>query len=94
MGWVAGASLASATSNAGGLGIIAGATMTFEQLRDAIHTVKDRTGNPFGVNMRPDQPDLDDRVATGRTRGRAASRASPSRRARTSSTSCTTGASS
>ncbi|HZP29818.1 MAG TPA: nitronate monooxygenase family protein [Acidimicrobiia bacterium] len=63
MGWVAGASLASATSKAGGLGIIAGATMTFEQLRDAIHTVKDRTGNPFGVNMRPDQPDLDDRVA-------------------------------
>ena len=63
MGWVAGASLASATSNAGGLGILAGATMTFEQLRDAIHTVKDRTGNPFGVNLRPDQPDLDDRVA-------------------------------
>ena len=63
MGWVAGANLASATSNAGGLGIVAGATMTFEQLRDAIHTVKERTGNPFGVNLRPDQPDLDDRIA-------------------------------
>jgi len=81
MGWVAGASLASATSNAGGLGIIAGATMTFEQLRDAIHTVKDRTGNPFGVNMRPDQPDLDDRVAMVVREGvRVASFAQPPRK--------------
>ena len=30
MGWVAGARLASATANAGGLGILAGATMTFD----------------------------------------------------------------
>ena len=63
MGWVAGANLAAATSRAGGLGIIAGATMTFEQLQGAISQVKDSTGNPFGVNMRPDQPDLADRIA-------------------------------
>jgi NAD(P)H-dependent flavin oxidoreductase YrpB (nitropropane dioxygenase family) len=43
MGWVAGARLTSATSAAGGLGILASATMTFEQLTDAVHEVRDRT---------------------------------------------------
>ncbi len=33
MGWVAGARLVSATSNAGGLGILASATMTLDELR-------------------------------------------------------------
>ena len=32
MGWVAGARLVSATANAGGLGILASATMTFDEL--------------------------------------------------------------
>jgi NAD(P)H-dependent flavin oxidoreductase YrpB (nitropropane dioxygenase family) len=59
MGWVAGARLAAATSAAGGLGIIASATMTFDQLKAAIAEVKDRTGNPFGVNLRSDQADVD-----------------------------------
>lgn len=59
MGWVAGARLAAATSAAGGLGIIASATMTFDQLKTAIAEVKDRTGNPFGVNLRSDQADID-----------------------------------
>lgn len=59
MGWVAGARLASATSEAGGLGIIASATMTFDQLRAAIAEVKDRTGNPFGVNLRSDHAEID-----------------------------------
>jgi NAD(P)H-dependent flavin oxidoreductase YrpB (nitropropane dioxygenase family) len=62
MGWVSGASLTSATSEAGGLGILAAATMTFEELEDAIHRVKERTGKPFGVNMRADQADIMDRV--------------------------------
>jgi NAD(P)H-dependent flavin oxidoreductase YrpB (nitropropane dioxygenase family) len=63
MGWVAGARLTSATSAAGGLGILASATMTLEELREAIAEVKDRTTNPFGVNLRADQPDIDDRIA-------------------------------
>jgi NAD(P)H-dependent flavin oxidoreductase YrpB (nitropropane dioxygenase family) len=63
MGWVAGPRLASATSAAGGLGILASATMTFEQLRDAIAEVKERTPHPFGVNLRADQPDVDARIA-------------------------------
>jgi NAD(P)H-dependent flavin oxidoreductase YrpB (nitropropane dioxygenase family) len=63
MGYVAGPGLAAATSAAGGLGILAAATMTLDELNTAIATVKDHTDNPFGVNMRADQPDIDDRVA-------------------------------
>jgi NAD(P)H-dependent flavin oxidoreductase YrpB (nitropropane dioxygenase family) len=59
MGWVAGARLAAATSSAGGLGVIASATMTFEQLRGAIAEVKQRTDRPFGVNLRSDHADVD-----------------------------------
>jgi NAD(P)H-dependent flavin oxidoreductase YrpB (nitropropane dioxygenase family) len=62
MGWVAGARLTSATSAAGGLGILASATMTFDELKKAIHEVKDRTSRPFGVNLRSDQADIDDRI--------------------------------
>ena len=62
MGWVSGARLTSATSEAGGLGILAAATMTFPELEDAIHKVKERTDKPFGVNMRADQSDVMKRV--------------------------------
>jgi NAD(P)H-dependent flavin oxidoreductase YrpB (nitropropane dioxygenase family) len=63
MGWVAGARLTAATSSAGGLGIIASATMTLEQLRGAIAEVKDRTDRPFGVNLRSDHADIDRFIA-------------------------------
>lgn len=62
MGWVAGPRLVAATANAGGLGILAGATMTFEQLRVAIGEVKQRTAAPFGVNLRADAPDAGGRI--------------------------------
>jgi NAD(P)H-dependent flavin oxidoreductase YrpB (nitropropane dioxygenase family) len=62
MGWVAGARLASATSAAGGLGIIASATMTFDQLARAVGEVKERTDAPFGVNLRADAGDVDARI--------------------------------
>ncbi len=62
MGWVAGARLTSATSNAGGLGILASATMDFAQLRAAVAEVKARTSKPFGVNLRADSADVVDRV--------------------------------
>jgi NAD(P)H-dependent flavin oxidoreductase YrpB (nitropropane dioxygenase family) len=62
MGWVAGARLTSATSNAGGLGILASATMDFAQLTEAIADVKRRTDNPFGVNLRADSADVGDRI--------------------------------
>jgi NAD(P)H-dependent flavin oxidoreductase YrpB (nitropropane dioxygenase family) len=63
MGWVSGARLTAATSAAGGLGILASATMTLEQLEHAIHDVKERTDKPFGVNLRTDQEDIDARIA-------------------------------
>jgi NAD(P)H-dependent flavin oxidoreductase YrpB (nitropropane dioxygenase family) len=62
MGWVSGASLTAGTSAAGGFGILAAVTMTRDQLAEAIATVTERTGAPFGVNLRPDQPDLAERV--------------------------------
>jgi NAD(P)H-dependent flavin oxidoreductase YrpB (nitropropane dioxygenase family) len=62
MGWVAGPRLCAATSAAGGLGILASATMTFEQLRSAVAEVKRRTDRPFGVNLRTDQADIVQRV--------------------------------
>ncbi|APE18120.1 (3aS,4S,5R,7aS)-5-hydroxy-7a-methyl-1-oxo-octahydro-1H-indene-4-carboxyl-CoA dehydrogenase [Mycolicibacterium pallens] len=62
MGWVAGARLVSATSNAGGLGILASATMTIDELATAIRKVKATTDKPFGVNIRADGADAPDRV--------------------------------
>ena len=57
MGWVSGPRLVSATANAGGLGILASATMTFDELEKAIVEVKGRTDEPFGVNLRADAGD-------------------------------------
>lgn len=61
MGWVAGPSLVSGTANAGGLGILASATMTIGELEAAILEVKGRTDQPFGVNLRADAGDAADR---------------------------------
>jgi NAD(P)H-dependent flavin oxidoreductase YrpB (nitropropane dioxygenase family) len=63
MGWVAGPRLVAATAEAGGLGILASATMTFPELEAAIADVRSRTDRPFGVNMRTDVADVGDRVA-------------------------------
>jgi len=63
MGFVAGARLVSATSAAGGLGIIGSATMTLDALRSAVAAVKERTDAPFGVNVRADAPDAAERIA-------------------------------
>src|SRR6187551_2985700 len=62
MGWVAGARLVAATSNAGGLGILASATMTLDELQTAVTKVKATTDKPFGINMRADAGDAGDRV--------------------------------
>ena len=62
MGWVAGPRLVVGTANAGGLGILASATMTIEELEHAILEVKGRTDQPFGVNLRADAADAPDRV--------------------------------
>ncbi|MGC7095296.1 NAD(P)H-dependent flavin oxidoreductase [Amycolatopsis lurida] len=62
MGWVAGPRLVSATAEAGGLGILASATMTYGELETAIAEVKLRTAKPFGVNLRADAADAGERV--------------------------------
>ena len=52
MQWVGTAEMASAVSNAGGLGIITGLTQPSAQaLRDEIERCKGMTSKPFGVNM-------------------------------------------
>ncbi|MCW2853054.1 MAG: Nitronate monooxygenase [Nocardioides sp.] len=61
MGWVSGPRLVSGTANAGGLGILASATMTYEELERAILEVKGRTDQPFGVNLRADAGDAGER---------------------------------
>lgn len=58
MGWVAGPRLVSATARAGALGILASATMTYDELRAAIADVKGRTDRPFGVNLRSDHDEI------------------------------------
>lgn len=62
MGWVAYPPLVTAVSNAGGLGILAAATMTFDEMKTAIATVRDGTDRPFGVNLRTDAADIDARI--------------------------------
>jgi NAD(P)H-dependent flavin oxidoreductase YrpB (nitropropane dioxygenase family) len=62
MGWVAGARLVAATSNAGGLGILASATMTLEELATAVAKVKATTDKPFGINIRADAGDAGARI--------------------------------
>jgi nitronate monooxygenase len=57
MGWVAGASLVAATTNAGGFGFLAGATIAPERIEAEILRVRELTGDrPFGLNFHMFQP--------------------------------------
>jgi enoyl-[acyl-carrier protein] reductase II len=51
MGYIARAQLASAVSNAGGLGIIETSSGQLDQVREEIRSMRDRTDQPFGVNI-------------------------------------------
>jgi enoyl-[acyl-carrier protein] reductase II len=51
MGWIARAQLASAVSNAGGLGIIETSSGMLEEVRGEIAKMRDLTDKPFGVNI-------------------------------------------
>jgi NAD(P)H-dependent flavin oxidoreductase YrpB (nitropropane dioxygenase family) len=57
MGWVSTPSLVAATCNAGGLGILASATLSVAETDAAIAEVRSLTAEPFGVNMRGDAPE-------------------------------------
>lgn len=64
MAWVSDASLASAVSNAGGLGIIAGMNSNGEQLRAEIRKCREMTARPFGVNVMLMSPFVDEVART------------------------------
>ena len=51
MAWVADADLASAVSNAGGLGIIGTGHDPVEVVREKVETMKNKTNQPFAVNV-------------------------------------------
>jgi enoyl-[acyl-carrier protein] reductase II len=66
MAWVAEYHLASAVSEAGGLGIIGAASAPAEVVREQIRKVRERTDRPFGVNvmlMNPNAPEVASVVA-------------------------------
>jgi|TARA_B110000908_G_scaffold9918_1_gene11975 enoyl-[acyl-carrier protein] reductase II len=56
--WVSGYKLASAVSNAGGLGLIGAGSMYPEVLREHIQKCKQATNKPFGVNVPMLYPDI------------------------------------
>lgn len=60
MAWVSDASLASAVSNGGGLGIISAMNADGEYLRNEIRKCKELTKKPFGVNIMLMSPFVDE----------------------------------
>jgi nitronate monooxygenase len=76
MGWVADSKLVAATSNGGGFGFLAAATMSTELLKSEIAAVRRATDRPFGVNFHMFQPnaaEVIDVVIANRDRVRAVS---------------------
>ena len=59
MVWASGWRLASAVSNAGGLGLLGAGSMYPEVLREHIQKCQQATQNPFGVNVPMLYPDID-----------------------------------
>ena len=51
MGWIARAQLASAVSNAGGLGIIETSSGELDAVREEVKKMRQLTSKPFGVNI-------------------------------------------
>jgi NAD(P)H-dependent flavin oxidoreductase YrpB (nitropropane dioxygenase family) len=76
MGWVADAKLVAATSNAGGFGFLAAATLSTDELRLAIEQLRELTPARFGVNFHMFQSnaaEVIDLVIANRDRVRAVS---------------------
>jgi enoyl-[acyl-carrier protein] reductase II len=60
--WASGWKLASAVSNAGGLGIIGAGSMYPNTFRDHVRQCKEATSKPFGINLPLLYPDLDQHI--------------------------------
>ena len=59
MVWCSGWRLASAVSNAGGLGLLGAGSMHPDMLREHIAKCREATSNPFGVNVPLMYPEID-----------------------------------
>jgi len=64
MVWASGWKLASAVSNAGGLGMLGAGSMYPDVLREHIHKYKSASDKPFAVNLPLLYPDIDKHVQT------------------------------
>ncbi|MBS1925883.1 MAG: nitronate monooxygenase, partial [Bacteroidetes bacterium] len=62
--WASGWRLASAVSNAGGLGIIGSGSMYPDVLKEHIQKCKQATQKPFAVNIPLLYPDIDKHIGT------------------------------
>ncbi len=60
--WASGWELASAVSNAGGLGLLGAGSMYPQQLQEHITKCKQATNKPFGVNLPLLYPDIDKHI--------------------------------
>ena len=60
MAWISNAELASAVSNAGGLGIVSAMNSSAEWVRTEIRRTRERTDRPFGVNVMLKSPHADE----------------------------------
>lgn len=63
MVWASGWRLASAVSNAGGLGLLGSGSMYPDVLREHIRRCREATGKPFGVNVPLLYPSIDQLIA-------------------------------
>ena len=62
MGWVSTSQLTAATSATGAIGFLATATQTFPEMKTSVREIKELTDNPFGINVRTDSPDIEERL--------------------------------
>ncbi len=62
MGWVSTSKLTAATSATGAIGFLATATQTFPEMKASVREIQELTDNPFGINVRTDSPDIEERL--------------------------------
>lgn len=62
MGWVSDASLTAATAQAGGLGLLSAILLSYDEMKSSVEQIQAVTDQPFGVNLRADQPDITRRI--------------------------------
>lgn len=66
MVWCSGWRLASAVSNAGGLGLLGAGSMHPQTMKEHIHKMKEATTKPWGVNVPLMYPELDALITRNR----------------------------